>query len=144
MREGAPRCRKPAVPLCLQKKCNDRIRLLNICGCQVEYRQLFSVLLWQENKSPGGGKPCGSLKCEQIVKRVSEMGWRDARLYPWCSSKAQGLTLVFTRYLLGNSFFSPTQDPLFIHLQRPSSPPQAASSLLWFSSSSPATGSGRK
>lgn len=55
------------------------------------------------------------------------MGWRDTRWYRWCSSKAQGSTLVFTWYLLGDSFFSPTQDLLFIHLQRPSSPPQATS-----------------
>lgn len=56
MREG-PKVPEDAVPLCLQKRYDNRIRLLNICGCQIEYRQLFSILLWQENKSPGCGKP---------------------------------------------------------------------------------------
>lgn len=69
-RRRAPRCWKAVVPLYPQKSCSDWIRPLHISGCQDEFKQLFSVLLWQENKSPGGRKPYRPWKCELIVKMV--------------------------------------------------------------------------
>lgn len=61
-KKESPKVLEAVVPLYLQRIYKDWIRLLNICGCQVEYKQLFSILLWQKNKSPKGGKPRGSLE----------------------------------------------------------------------------------
>lgn len=69
----SPKVLEAVVPLCLRKRDKDWIKLLHIWGCRVEHEQLFSVLLWQKNKSPKGGKPCRSLE----VRAGCPCGSRD-------------------------------------------------------------------
>lgn len=71
MREKAPRLWF----LCVYSK-DIKIGLdsSNICDFHVEHKQPFSVLLWQENKSPEVESQASPWECEQIVKMVSKMG----------------------------------------------------------------------
>ena len=121
------------VALCLQKRSTDRIRLLNSCGRQVEHKQLFSVLLWQENKSLGGGKPCfpgGGKPCFQVpgsVSRLLKVYQRWARVMPDCTlgahprSSAKPLPLPLHAWLFllfpKNVSTYTSRDPA--HLPRP-------------------------
>lgn len=90
----------------------------NICGFHVEYKQLFSVLLWQQNKSPEVESLAGPRECEQIVKMVSEMGRNNVQFYLWSypRSRVKLLPLPVT----GLAVPSTHQEPLDIcHLSRP-------------------------
>lgn len=80
--EGDPRYWKVVVRfLCVYRK-EIKIELdsSNICGVQVEYKQLFSVL--QETSPLSVGSHTGPWKGEQVVKMVSKTGWDGVRFYP--------------------------------------------------------------
>lgn len=113
------------VPLCLCKSSKDWIRRLSICGCQVEYKQLFSVSLieervpwrWEVTHVPGN------------VRRLLKWHQRWAGVMPGSVFDAHPRSRVKLLSFPVTCLVVPSipREPWCIYLQGPSSPFQAVS-----------------